>query len=92
MSDRFSFDTIVLRCKEEAKKDGGGAGGRGGCGGLGGLGSHKELDIAKGERGGECIWSPMQYSPGRRRKKKAIQARSTIALPLGEMPCAIDSM
>ena len=35
---------------------------------------------------------PAQYSPGRRRKKKAIQSRSAIALPLGELPWAIESM
>ena len=35
---------------------------------------------------------PVQYSPGRRRKNKAIQARSEISLPLGELPWAIESM
>ena len=35
---------------------------------------------------------PVQYSPGQRRKKKAIQARSAIYLPLGELPWAIESM
>ena len=46
-----------MRCKEEANKGGGGAGGRGGCGGLGGLSSHKKLDVTKGERGGDCVYS-----------------------------------
>ena len=41
--------------KEEANKGGGGAGGRGSFGGLGGLSSHKELDVAKDERGGDGV-------------------------------------
>ena len=57
VSYRFSFDTIFLRCKEEANEGGGGAGGRGCCGGLGGLGSHDELDVMKGERGGDYVCS-----------------------------------
>ena len=55
MSDIFSFDAIFLRYKEEANEGGGGTGGRGGCGGLGGLDFHKELDVAKGERGGDGV-------------------------------------
>ena len=35
---------------------------------------------------------PAQYSPGWRRKRKAIQARSAIALPLGELPWAMESI
>ena len=35
---------------------------------------------------------PAQYSPGQRRKKKSIQVRSEIALPLGKVPWEIDSM
>ena len=34
----------------------------------------------------------VQYSPGQRRKKKAIQARSGITLPLGGLPWEIYSM
>ena len=57
VSNRFAFDAIFLRCKEEANEGGGGAGGRGGFGGLGGLSSHEELDVAKGEGGGDCVCS-----------------------------------
>ena len=35
---------------------------------------------------------PTQYSPGRRRKKKSIQDRSMITLPIGELPWEIESM
>ena len=36
--------------------------------------------------------TPAQYLRDRRRKKKVIQARSVIVLPLGELPCVIESM
>ena len=48
VSDRFSFDSIFLNCKEEANEGSGVAGGREGFGGLGGLVSHEDLDVAKG--------------------------------------------
>ena len=55
VSDRFSFDTIFLPRKEEANEGDGGAGGRGSFGGLVDLGSHEELDVVKGEGGGDDI-------------------------------------
>ena len=64
MSDRFSFDAIFLRFKEEANKGGGGAGGRGSFCGLGGLGSHKELDGVKGEGGGDGVCPTSAVLPG----------------------------
>ena len=64
LSDRFYFDAIFLRCKEEANDGGDSAGGRGGCGGLGGLCSHEELDVMKGERGGDCVCSPVAVFTG----------------------------
>ena len=37
-------------------------------------------------KGVETVYvPPAQYYPGRRRKKNAIQARSAITLPLGEL-------
>ena len=57
VSNRFSFDAIFLRCKEEANEGGGGVGGREIFGGLGGLNYHKELDVAKGKGGGDCVCS-----------------------------------
>ena len=36
--------------------------------------------------------TPAQYSPDRMKKKKAIQARYTIDIPLGELPWEIESM
>ena len=55
MSDRIPFGAIFLRRKEEANKGGGGTGGGGSCGGLDGLVSHKELDVAQVEGGGEGV-------------------------------------
>ena len=55
VSDRFSFGTILLRRKEEANEGGGGTGGGRSCGGLGGLVSHKELDVAQVEGGGDGV-------------------------------------
>ena len=36
--------------------------------------------------------TPVQYSPGRRIKKKAIQVRSAMDFPLGDLHWAIESM
>ena len=55
MSDRFSFDAIFLRRKEESNKSGGGAGSSGSCGGLGGLSSHEELYVAQVKGGGDGV-------------------------------------
>ena len=52
-----------MRYKEEANKGGGGAGVRGSFGGLGELVSHKELDVAKGEGGGDCVCSARAVLP-----------------------------
>ena len=53
-----------MRCKEEANEGGGGAGGRGSYCGLGGLDSHEELDIAKGEGGGDGVCTAGAVLPG----------------------------
>ena len=61
-----------LRREEEANKGGGGTGGGGSCGGWGELFSHKELDVAQVEGGGDGVCPAGAEIPGWRRKKKAI--------------------
>ena len=48
----------------EANKGGHGVGGRRSFGGLGGLGSHEELDVAKGEGGGDSVCPARAVFPG----------------------------
>ena len=49
--------------------------------------------ISRRVKGVETVSVPLvQYSPGWRRKKKAIQASSAIYFPLGKMTWAIESM
>ena len=55
MSDRFSFNAVFLRCKEESNEGSGGEGGREICGGWGGLGAHEELDAAEVKGGGDSV-------------------------------------
>ena len=64
MSNRFSFDTIFLRRKEEDNEGGDGAGGGGSFGGLGGLISHEELDVAQVEGGGDGVCPAAAVFPG----------------------------
>ena len=64
MSDRFSFDVIFLRCKEEANGGGSGAGGRRSFSGLSGLGSHEELDVVKFGGGGDDVCLAGTVLPG----------------------------
>ena len=84
MSDIFSFDSILLRHKEEANGHVGGAGGRGKFGGLGGLSYHKKWMLRR-VKGVETVYvPPAHYSKARRRKKNVIQARSEIYWSVGE--------
>ena len=92
MYDRFSFGAIFLRCKEEANEDGGGAGERADLVALVGWVPMKNW-MSRRVKGMKTVSvPPAQYFPGRRRKKKKIQERSAIALPLGELPWAIESI
>ena len=53
-----------MRCKEEANESGGHTGGGGIFGGLGGLISHKELDVAQVEGGGDGVCPTGAVFPG----------------------------
>ena len=64
VSNRFSFDAIFLRHKEEANEGGGSKGGSRRYGGLGGLISHEELGVAQVEGGGDGICPAGAVFPG----------------------------
>ena len=70
MSNRFSFDAIFLRRKEEANEGGGGASGGGSFGGLGGLISHKDLDVAQVEGDGDGVFPSGTVLPGEEEEEK----------------------